>query len=124
MNVIKISKESLDSFKRENSLIPAPIDGKNILTDWIEDVFDNYGDCVRNGNKFVGFVKNSVCCCQHLNHHLFWHIDKDFAVNAKESWDELIRRLKEKDSPELVVKYDESMKKELMLMQSFYFRAD
>ena len=124
MVVIKISQESLDAFRKEKSLIPAPIDGKSILTDWIEEVFDNCGDCVRCGNKFAGFVKGSVCCCQYMNNHLFWHIDKDFAKNAKESWDELIRRLKEKDSPDLVVKYDESMKDELLLLQNFYWTEE
>lgn len=124
MNVIKISKGSLDDFRKEKSLIPAPIDGKCILADWIEDVFDNYGDCVRTGNIFTGFVKDSVCCCRYFNNHLFWHIAQDFSKNAEESWNELIKRLKEKDSPELVVKYDESMKDKLLLMQSFYFRPD
>ena len=108
----------------EKKLIPAPIDGKNVTTDWIEEIFDNCGDRVRNGNKFTGFVKGSVCCCQHLSNNLFWHINKDFAENAKDSWDELIRRLKEHDTPSLVVKYDESMKDDLLLLQRFFFCAD
>lgn len=108
----------------EKKLIPAPIDGKNVTTDWIEEIFDNCGDCVRNGNKFTGFVKGSVCCCQHLSNNLFWHINKDFAENAKDSWDELIRRLKEHDTPSLVVKYDESMKDDLLLLQRFFFCTD
>ena len=41
METIKISQESLDAFKKEKELIPAPIDNKNVTTDWIEDVFDH-----------------------------------------------------------------------------------
>lgn len=104
--------------------IIAPIDNKNVTTDWIEEIFDNCGDCVRNDNKFTGFVKDSVCCCEFINNHLFWHIPKDFAKNAKESWEELIKRLKEHDTPPLFVKYDDSMKDELLLLQSFYWLED
>lgn len=108
----------------EKKLIPAPIDNKNVTTDWIEEIFDNFGDCISSGNKFTGFVKDSVCCCEHINNHLFWHIPQNFAKDAKASWDELIRRLKEHDTPPLIVKYDESMKDELLLLQSFYWTND
>lgn len=108
----------------EKKLIPAPIDEKNVTSDWIAEIFDNCGDCVMHDNKFTGFVKDSVCCCEYINNHLFWHIPQNFAKNARESWDELIRRLKEHDTEPLVVKYDESMKDELLLLQSFFWYND
>ncbi len=108
----------------EKKLIPAPLDGKNVTTDWIEEIFDD-GNCTYDGKEtYTGFVKGSVCCCIYHGYHIIWHINKDFAANAKQSYEELIKRLKEHDTPSLVVKYDTSMKKELFLMQKFYWEDE
>ena len=37
-------------------LIPAPIDGKNVCTDWIEEIFD-YQTCLWGKKSAMGFVK-------------------------------------------------------------------
>ena len=89
----------------EKKLIPAPIDEKNVTTDWIAEIFDNCGDCVRSNKKFVGFVNDSVCFCEYSNYHLLWYMPVSLARNLKDSWDELIRRLKEHDTPPLIVSY-------------------
>jgi hypothetical protein len=42
----------------------APIDEKNVCSDWIEDVFDEYTTIhaeKRGKNTFVGFVSDCVC---------------------------------------------------------------
>lgn len=103
-------------------LIPAPIDDKNVLTDWITEIFDDY-DCTSDGYRmFTGFILDSACSCRIIGNLLFWQIHQEFAADAGRSYDTLLKRLKEHDSPPLVVKYDTSMKKEaLILVQKFYW---
>ena len=108
----------------EKELIPAPIDNKNVMKDWIEEIFDDY-DCTYDGkNKYTGFVKESACSCIYMNNNIFWQIHQHFSKDALSSYQELIKRLKEHDTPSLLVKYDDSMKSELLLLQRFFFRAD
>ena len=71
MDAIKISQESLDAFKKEKELIPAPIDGKNVSTDWIQDVFDNQS-CVWNGQKAIGFINNHPVLVAWSDNILLW----------------------------------------------------
>jgi len=109
----------------EKNLIPAPIDEKNVTSDWIAEIFDNYGDyCIMNGNKCVGFVKDSVCTCMYIDNHIIWYFPMVFATDVKASWDELIKRLKKHDAPPLVVKYDFSQADSFFLKQSFYWEND
>lgn len=110
----------------EKKLIPAPIDGKNVTSDWIDEIFDD-GNCTRGGRNMVtGFIGGSVCCCWITGHLIFWQIAQDFANNAGCCYDLLLKRLKKHDDDEnLVVKYDTSMKKEkLLLLQKFYFKDE
>ena len=104
-------------------LIPAPLDEKNVTTDWIEEVFDDC-NCTRNGSVYTGFVKDSVCSCLVGRNTIIWKIDKDYAKDAGLSYTELLKRLREHDTPPLVVKYDTSMKETLLLGQRFFFRDD
>lgn len=61
--------------KRED-YIPAPIDNKNISTDWIELVFDNY-DMVCGGKKdniYMGFVDNIPCIGTIYDNNIEWRL--------------------------------------------------
>lgn len=71
MEAIKISQESLDAFKKEKELIPAPFDEKNVSTDWIQDVFDNQS-CVWNGQKAIGFINNHPVLVAWSDNILLW----------------------------------------------------
>ncbi len=108
----------------EKKLIPAPLDEKNVTTDWIESVFDYYDYTYDGKNTYTGFVKGSVCCCVYHGNHIIWHINQHYSVNAKQSYEELIKRLHEFDTAPLVVKYDTSMREELFLMQKFYWEDE
>lgn len=45
-------------------LIPAPVDGKNILTDWIEDMFDlGRSLCNIPETIVIGFVNDKPASC-------------------------------------------------------------
>lgn len=62
METIKISQESLDAFKKQRSLIPAPFDNKNLMEDALTDsVFENF-------YQAVDHYKNGRC---HLIGHLY-----------------------------------------------------
>lgn len=115
----------------EKKLIPAPIDGKNITSDWIEDIFD-FSDFVvggKGGKIYTGFVGNRPTNCFIDGNAIFWHIDKFHCgvFNNKSAYDELLKRLKEEDDAEMgdiVVKYDVSMRDELIVMQRFFFKDE
>lgn len=112
----------------KKKLIPAPLDGKNVTRDWICEIFDNY-DCILGGKHdeiYSGFVSERPTNCYIYGNQVYWHIDK-YACGIfvlDDAYKELIRRLKEHDTPPLVVKYDTSMKNELILLQQFFFEDD
>lgn len=108
----------------EKKLIPAPIDEKNVTSDWIEEIFDD-GNCTRGGRNMVtGFIGGSVCSCIYKGNHILWQINKEYADNAEKSYDQLIKRLKEHDTPPLVVLYDTSKREELFLLQTFHWKDE
>ena len=105
----------------DKKLVPAPIDEKNITSDWIEEIFDDC-NCTHFGRMLTGFVAGSACSCIYQKNNIYWEIHKFFCVEESKAYNELIRRLKEQDVvPYIVVKYDDSLSKELMLKQSFFF---
>ena len=71
MDAIKISQESLDAFKKEKELIPAPFDEKNASTDWIQNVFDNQS-CVWNKQMAIGFINNNPVLVTWDDNILLW----------------------------------------------------
>lgn len=71
MDAIKISQESLDAFKKEKELIPAPFDEKNVSTDWIRDVFDNQS-CVWNKQTAIGFINDHPVLVTWDDNILLW----------------------------------------------------
>ena len=44
-------------------LIPAPIDEKNIVSDWIYEMFD-MGSCIVDGVTYVGFIGRVPAFCR------------------------------------------------------------
>lgn len=112
----------------KKKLIPAPLDGKNVTRDWICEIFDNY-DCILGGKRdeiYTGFVDSRPTTCIVNGNTILWHINKWYCsvYTLKEVYENLIKRLKEHDTPPLVVKYDTSMKDELILLQQFFFEGD
>lgn len=106
-------------------LIPAPLDEKNVTTDWIDDIFDD-SNCTCNGSTYTGFINDSVCSCLVGRNTIIWKIDKDYAKDALGSYNELQKRLKVLDgeNPGLVVRYDTSMQEQLLLGQRFYWAEE
>lgn len=55
-------------------LIPAPIDGKNILTDWIDTMFDNGRSLCNDAETcIIGFINDiNAQCCKWGDNELMW----------------------------------------------------
>ena len=55
------------------NLIPAPIDDKNITTDWIEEIFDF--DCAAsNGKTYLGFINGLPIKADIKDHQIYWSL--------------------------------------------------
>lgn len=54
-----------------NNLIPAPIDDKNITTDWIEEIFDGQCCCQNNGT-YIGFIKGLPIKADIKDNQIYW----------------------------------------------------
>ena len=105
----------------------APIDGKNVGTDWIDDIFD-YSECTKmykySHKKVCGFVNGQLVECVYTLEYntIEWRIYAlySFLDDVKA---ELLRRLKkyENEENELFSEYEES---ETYVIQRFYWKED
>ena len=116
----------------ETKQIPAPIDEKNITTDWIEYIFDS--GCTNGGPKdkwYVGFVDSYIASARIINNKLIWRLHK--ATVGFVSWQDalaaLLKRLKDYDKScdeagsnvycEYKVEEDSTT-----IVQKFYFKQE
>ena len=105
--------------------IPAPIDEKNVSTDWIDAVFDgmNY---VSNGNQMAGYVKDSLVSCSWHDNRIEWVAH----YNMAETLTELKKRLEEFQNKDPHANLYESVYDEIYvisdicLIQLFYFYGE
>ena len=64
----------------EKRLLPAPLDGKNVTTDWIEGLFDD-GSVLYGSHKAVGFMGGAVMKALWSENCLVWRVlDGDTAA--------------------------------------------
>jgi hypothetical protein len=99
-------------------MIKAPLDGKNVTTDWIEEVFD-FNSVVWNGNKCVGFIKGTPVLATWEDNRLQWDV---IGFKPDEALDELVARLSEFDDNDDL----EIMNKRFFgsLIQHFYWKDE
>lgn len=65
--------------KREKDFCPAMINGKDVTTDWIEEVFDD--DCaVKDGNMMIGFINHKAVQVSWERNTLSWIVSNEFGV--------------------------------------------
>ena len=50
--IMKEIKEKIDV----NSLVPAPLDNKNVMLDWLEENMFDDGSYAFSGNTYLGFI--------------------------------------------------------------------
>ena len=100
-------------------LQPAPIDEKNVTTDWINDVFD---DCIECGNDMIGYINGVPLHVTWHDNILCWEI-----VGAKrilETSNELKRRLEEYEKDEDSTIMSNRLTCGYLTTQAFYFKPD
>ena len=80
--------------------IKALINGKDVTTDWIEEIFDDCTVGGYNADIYVGFICNVPIVCKVNESYLTWEI-LSYYNNTDEfiaTYDELISRLKKRDA--------------------------
>ena len=82
------------------NLIPAPIDDKNITTDWIEEIFDDQS-ALRSKHGFMGFIAGVGVVCYIKGNKLQWMLIHggyyESEGDMRKALDTLYKRLQEKD---------------------------
>lgn len=102
------------------NLNPAPIDNKNVMEDWINDVFDN-GDCTEDRKRIIGFIDHSPVMASWHDNVLIWTFYEDNWLDRQDSIKELRRRLTEKEDPNSNL-YSLITGDEHGLVQKFYWK--
>ena len=93
-------------------------DEKNVMSDWIEEIFDDYS-AICNGRKLLGYVNNAPVYAKYSGNIIKWKVIEDIQLEIDCTIIELKKRLKEREDPERlfsVFKVDGST-----LIQSFYW---
>lgn len=54
-------------------LIPAPLDGKNVTTDWIEELFDEQS-ALYGSHKMLGFMAGATVQASWCENRLLWTV--------------------------------------------------
>lgn len=105
----------------ERKTYPAPIDGKNVTHDWIEDIFDNQS-CLYGKNSMLGYINDEVVLARWEENRLMWEFIKKSYLNSI-LLSTLIKRLAEHYDlmGDLVEKFD---LQENTLVQSFYWKEE
>ena len=106
--------------------IPAPIDEKNVTTDWLESIFD-YDCFARDVRTMIGIIKHCVVKVSWDYNRITWEISKDISTgDTIDAYMILEERLKAAESGEQnifsIIQHGESGR--LQIVQTFFFRAD
>lgn len=102
--------------------IPAPIDEKNVMSDWIQDVFD-LSRAVESDNQMLGFVNGSPVYVYWHDNKLLWQTIGDFDTDYKSIISEIKQRLSEFEDPDSEL-YSETYTFKHSIVQMFYFKED
>lgn len=109
--------------------INAPIDGKNVTTDWIEEIFDHcnaVGGSKYGAERLCGYVDNNLVEGWYrrggnvISWTIYGVVTEDYLNEVK---DELTKRLKEHEDPDREL-FSEIKDEGHILFQSFYWRQE
>ena len=105
----------------------AKINGKDISSDWIEEIFDEflrYGD---SGKHYLGVIQDVPCGCVVSSYAIVWWMDYylDIEFKAVKAYNELHRRLRKKDEQDENVFSEFKTRhtnEKFVFTQTFYWR--
>ena len=101
--------------------IIAPIDEKNVFTDWIEDVFDNL-NCVQNGRQALGFINDDPVYAYWEKNCITWR-----CVEGNGDYESIVSEIKNRladfEDPNSNL-FSECYTIGHAVVQNFFFRAD
>lgn len=110
--------------------IKAPIDGKNVATDWVEEIFDHcnaVGGSKYGAERICGYIDNNLVEAMYYTDHnvIAWSI---YGVNVEMEYEhikrELTKRLKEHEDPDRELFSELEEKGENSIWQSFFWRQE
>ena len=99
--------------------LSAPIDGKNVSIDWIDDIFDGCF-CTECGKQSLGFVNEKPVYAYWSDNRICWKpIEK---ISAKETLDEIKNRLLKFENEDSELFSEIYVVGNLFLSQYFYWK--
>ena len=109
----------------EEKLIQAPVDDKNVTTDWLESIFDS-DDFARDTCRMVGFICGCVVSARWYANVVDWLISQDMGGDYVTAMIILEERLRKAESPEqgIYSKIEHSREGRYGIRQKFYFRDE
>ena len=106
-------------------IIKAPIDEKNVTSNWIEEVFDQ---SVMIDNVCTGFIRDCLVTCKYEDNNLYWEVETMFfniGKDADAAFTELKKRLKTfADDEGYLIERTHIYERKKCLVQQFFFRQD
>lgn len=105
----------------EKKLIPAPIDNKNVMQDWIEEIFD-YQTCIwGEKNRAIGFIHEQPVLATWGGNTLLWKFTEESTIEDSDHLAVLRDRLNDAHDPngDLLEKFKVIGN---VLVQQFYWR--
>lgn len=105
--------------------IPALVNEKDVTTDWIESMFENY-TVIYDKNRAIGYVEGCVVMVSWSYNVVTWHVSKEFGGDYVSAFKILEERLKGMESEEQNVYSDieHEERGRYVITQSFYFRDE
>ena len=103
----------------------ALINEKDVCTDWIEQVFDDY-QTINNSHDVVGLLHDCVVRCTWDNYYMKWKVSRDMGGDCASAFILLEQRLNEWEGDENsnIFSIVEHTDTPYELQQRFYFKED
>lgn len=109
---------------RTDNLIPAPVDDKNVSTDWMEEIFDDCAGVLLN-HTYVGVIAERLVTARWDGNTITWQVIPDNFRDLSTAYSQLYDRLTKRNEEDerLLVKHDVSCHP-LKIIQRFYWKEE
>lgn len=106
------------SFKK----FAAPLDEKNVMTDWIEEIFDDYS-AIRCRRMFLGYIQYIPVYAKYSGNQIVWKVVDGTSSDVELVIEVLKKRLLEHEDPERDL-FSEFKISGSTLTQTFWWKGD